>query len=51
MRRRITWGIVAFVLGAYAILPDPFPIVIDDIIAGLGSASIILKIVMQKNMA
>ena len=47
MKNRIALGVVAVVLGAWAIFPDPFPIVIDDILAGLGSAIAILKLVVS----
>ena len=47
MKKRIALGIVAIVLGAWAILPDPIPVAIDDVIAGLGSAASILAILVS----
>ena len=47
MKKRIALGIVAVVLGAWAILPDPIPVAIDDVIAGLGSAASILAVLVS----
>ena len=41
---RILFGIIAVVLGIWLILPDPLPIVADDILAALGSAAAVLLI-------
>ncbi len=52
MKKRITLGIVALVLGAWAILPDPVPFVVDDVIAGIGGSIALLKLIgsfMNKN--
>ena len=52
MKKRITLGIVALVLGAWAILPDPAPFVVDDVIAGIGGSIALLKLIgsfMNKN--
>ena len=37
----------ALVLGLWAVLPDPVPVAIDDVIAGLGSAASILAILVS----
>ncbi len=47
MKKRIALGIVAIVLGLWAVLPDPVPVVIDDVIAGLGSAASILAVIVS----
>ena len=47
MKKKITLGIVALVLGAWAVLPDPVPVAIDDVIAGLGSAASILALLVS----
>ena len=47
MKKKIALGIVAVVLGAWVILPDPVPVAIDDVIAGLGSAASILAILVS----
>ena len=41
---RILFGIIAVVLGIWLILPDPLPIVADDVLAALGSAAAVLLI-------
>ncbi len=45
MKNRITLLIVAVILGAWCILPDPVPFVVDDIVAGLGSAASLIKLI------
>jgi hypothetical protein len=47
MRNRVALGIVAAVLGAWVILPDPLPIVIDDIIAGIALGATLLKLIVS----
>ena len=47
MKQRLTLGIVALVLIVWFVLPDPVPIVIDDIIAALAAAAAILKLVVS----
>ena len=47
MKMRIALGIVALVLGLWAVLPDPVPVAIDDVIAGLGSAASILAVLVS----
>ena len=42
MRSRTLYGVIAVVLGLWLILPDPLPIVADDILAALGSAAAVL---------
>ena len=54
MKKQITFGIVAVVLGAWAILPDPLPIFIDDVVAALGCAASLLGMIIafaKKNFA
>ena len=38
-------AIIALICGIYVIGPDPFPILIDDIIVGLVGAANVLKLV------
>ena len=45
MKNRIALLLVAVILGSWCILPDPVPIVVDDIVAGLGSAASLIKLV------
>jgi len=47
MKNRITKLIVAIVLAAWAILPDPLPFVVDDVIAGIGSAATLLSLIVS----
>ena len=47
MRNRVALRIVAAVLGAWVILPDPLPIVIDDIIAGIALGATLLKLIVS----
>lgn len=49
MKTRTAYIIAAAVLGAWLILPDPLPVVADDILAGLGSAAAVLCILRLKN--
>lgn len=46
---KISLAIVALVCGVYAFGPDPFPIVIDDIIVGLIGAANVLKLLHGGN--
>ena len=39
MKERTLYIILAAVLGAWVILPDPVPLVADDILAAAGSAA------------
>ena len=39
MKERTLYIILAAVLGAWVILPDPVPVVVDDILAAVGSAA------------
>ena len=48
MKSRLTLGIVAAALFFYVVSPDPFPVVIDDVIAALGSAAAILAMIFKK---
>ena len=50
MKNRIVLGILAVVFGVYVIAPDPFPVVIDDVIAGLICAANILRIFKLKGL-
>jgi len=45
MKNRLTMLIVALVCGAWVILPDALPIVIDDIVAALIGSAAILKFI------
>jgi|GEM_PF-3415978 len=47
MKKRITLGIVSVVLALWTILPDPLPILIDDIISGIGSAASLLTLIVS----
>ena len=47
MKNRVALGIVAVVLGAWVIFPDPLPIVIDDIIAGVAMGATLLKLIVS----
>ena len=50
MKNRTTLLIVAIVCGAWVVMPDPCPIVIDDIIAALIGSATILKLIKQTLM-
>ena len=39
VKERTLYIILAVVLGAWVILPDPVPVVVDDILAAVGSAA------------
>lgn len=43
MGKRIALIIVSIILGIWAVLPDPLPIFIDDVIATLGSVIALLN--------
>ena len=45
MKNRIAFFIVGVVLVAWCILPDPMPVLFDDIIAGIGGAAALLKFI------
>ncbi len=45
MKNRVALLIVAVALGAWCVLPDPLFIGIDDVVAGLGSAAAMLKLI------
>ncbi len=45
MKKKIALAIITVVLAAYVIAPDPFPVVIDDVAAGLGSAGTLLALI------
>ncbi len=47
MKKRIALGIVGIVLALWAILPDPIPVAIDDVIAGIGSAASVLALIVS----
>lgn len=40
-------GIIALVCGIYVVMPDPLPIVADDVIVGLLGAASVLKYVKE----
>ena len=44
MKNRLTMLVVATVLGAWWLLPDPLLIGVDDIVAALGSAAALFKL-------
>ena len=44
-KNRLTMFVVALVLGAWAILPDPLLIGVDDVVAALGSAAALIKLI------
>ena len=46
---RILYGIIAVVLGIWLILPDPLPIIVDDILAALGGAAAVLLFCRSKD--
>ena len=48
MKNRVAIGIAAAILLLWVVLPDPMPIVIDDIIAALGSAAAVLKLLSSR---
>ena len=48
MKTRTLYLIIAAVLGAWLILPDPVPLVVDDILAGLGSAAAVLCVLRSR---
>ena len=48
MKNRVVIGIAAAILLLWVVLPDPMPIVIDDIIAALGSAAAVLKLLSSR---
>jgi hypothetical protein len=48
MKKRIAIGVAAAILLLWVVLPDPMPIVIDDIIAALGSAAAVLKLLSSR---
>lgn len=39
MNKRFIWRILAGIFFAYVILPDPLPIVADDVLAAIGGAA------------
>ncbi len=39
MKKRFLWGILAGILFAYVILPDPLPVIADDVLAAAGGAA------------
>ena len=39
MKKRFLWGILAGILFAYVILPDPLPVIADDVLAAVGGAA------------
>ena len=45
MKSRLSMILVALVCGAWAIFPDPFPFLIDDIIAAFLAVAAILKFI------
>ena len=45
--KRITLGIVGIVLLGWCFLPDPLPILIDDVITGIGGAASILTLIVS----
>ena len=49
MNGRTFYIILAVVLGIWVVLPDPVPVVVDDILAALGSAAAVLLICRFKN--
>lgn len=49
MKERTSYIILAVILGIWVVLPDPVPIVADDILAALGSAAAVLLICRSKN--
>ena len=42
MKNSTLWLIGAVILGAWFILPDPVPLVADDVLAALGSAAAVI---------
>ena len=46
---KIALAIVALICGVYVISPDPFPVVIDDVIVGLIGAANILKMLKSSD--
>ncbi len=50
MGNRTVCIITAVVLGLWFILPDPLPVVVDDILTAAGSAAAVLYILRNKNL-
>ena len=48
MKERTLYIILAVILGIWVILPDPLPVVVDDVLAALGSALAVLLICRSK---
>ena len=49
VKERTLYIVLAVILGIWVVLPDPVPIVADDILAALGSAAAVLLICRSKN--
>ena len=49
MKERTLYIILAIILGAWVILPDPLPVIADDILAALGGAAAVLLVCRSKD--
>ncbi len=49
MKEHTLYILLAVVLGIWVVLPDPVPVVVDDILAALGSAAAVMLVCRSKD--